>query len=150
MGNAVSLTNLKLINFEDMQTSIRDSLKETGKIIIINTLSEKNQSCLIRGTTPIELEEQLINSHMNKMKSSTIVLYGINSTDKLVYKKYEQLVKLGFYNVFIYAGGLFEWLLLQDIYGYDMFPTTKKENDLLKYKGNKQFNLKLIAYTTTF
>ncbi len=147
MGNAVSLTNLKLINFEDMQTAIRDSLKETGKIIIINTLSEKNQACLIRGTTPIELEEEIINSCMNKMNSSTIVIYGINSTDKLAYKKYEQLVKLGFHNVFIYGGGLFEWLLLQDIYGYDMFPTTKKENDLLKYKGNKQFNLKLIAYT---
>jgi hypothetical protein len=147
MGNALSLTNLKLINFEDMQTAIRDSLKETGKIIIINTLPEKNQYCLISGTTPIELEEQVINSCMNKMNSSTIVIYGINSTDKLAYKKYEQLIKLGFHNVFIYAGGLFEWLLLQDIYGYDMFPTTKKENDLLKYKGNKQFNLKLIAYT---
>jgi len=52
-----------------------------------------------------------------------------------VYKKYDQLVKLGFSNVFIYLGGLFEWLMLQDIYGYDEFPTTKKELDILKYKA---------------
>ena len=30
---------------------------------------------------------------------------------------------------------MFEWLLLQDIYGDDEFPTTTKELDILKYKG---------------
>ena len=29
---------------------------------------------------------------------------------------------------------MFEWLLLQDIYGYDNFPTTIKELDILKYR----------------
>ena len=42
-------------------------------------------------------------------------------------KKYDQLIGLGFVNVFIYPGGLFEWLLLQDIYGYDNFPTQNKK-----------------------
>jgi len=32
---------------------------------------------------------------------------------------------------------LFEWLLLQDIYGYDEFPTTIKVLDILKYKPSK-------------
>jgi len=36
--------------------------------------------------------------------------------------------------VHIYPGGIFEWLLLQDIYGDDMFKTTSKELDILKYK----------------
>ena len=37
-----------------------------------------------------------------------------------------------------YPGGVFEWLLLQDIYGNDNFPTTKKELDILKYKPKRQ------------
>jgi hypothetical protein len=41
---------------------------------------------------------------------------------------------LGFENVYIYRGGMFEWLLLQDIYGFDEFQTTSKITDLLKYK----------------
>ena len=44
------------------------------------------------------------------------------------------MIDLGFINVYIYLGGLFEWLLLQDIYGRDLFKTTKNELDILKYK----------------
>ena len=50
-------------------------------------------------------------------------------------KKDNQLYKLGFTNLYVYVGGLFEWLLLQDIYGDDEFPTTTKIIDILKYKG---------------
>ena len=52
-------------------------------------------------------------------------------------------MSLGFYNVYLYNGGLFEWLLLQDIYGFDEFPTTKKELDILKYKPKSGFTLLL-------
>jgi len=31
---------------------------------------------------------------------------------------------------------MFEWLLLQDVYGEDSFKTDGKELDILKYKGN--------------
>ena len=65
------------------------------------------------------------------------------SFDK-TYKKYEQLVGLGFTNVYIYVGGMFEWLLLQDIYGQDLFPTTSKELDILKYKSQRIFDVKYI------
>jgi len=44
----------------------------------------------------------------------------------------------------VYPGGLFEWLLLQDIYGEDNFPTTKKEMDILRFKGKQIFNKLLI------
>jgi hypothetical protein len=40
-------------------------------------------------------------------------------------------------------GGIFEWLLLQDIYGKELFPTTKKEADLLKFKAPSVLNQQL-------
>ena len=62
-------------------------------------------------------------------------------------KKYDQLIGLGFVNIFIYPGGLFEWLMLQDIYGNEIFPTTKKELDILKYKSKSRFTTFLISDT---
>ena len=41
---------------------------------------------------------------------------------------------------------MFEWLLLQDIYGEKDFPTTKPEMDILKYKPNKGLNVPLLEY----
>ncbi|GAG01062.1 unnamed protein product, partial [marine sediment metagenome] len=60
--------------------------------------------------------------------------------DEKIYKKYTQLINLGFTNIFLYTGGLFEWLCLQDIYGEDSFPTTSKELDILKYKSPSKFS----------
>jgi len=139
MGNAQSIPR---INFEDIQYSIKN--RETT--VIINTLSNTIQDCLIKNTIPSYQEEELINSLIKTgRKDIKIIIYGKNSNDDTVYKKYQQLVQLGFYQVFIYTGGLFEWMLLQDIYGADDFPTTKKELDILKYKGNKVFGIGLIT-----
>jgi hypothetical protein len=63
-----------------------------------------------------------------------IIVYGKNSNDITILNKYEQLTKLGFMNVYIYTGGLFEWLLLHEIYGKDLFKITKYEIDILKYR----------------
>ena len=142
MGNTQS-SNQK-INYEDIQ----HVLKNPDTYILINTLNPNEQNCLLPNTMNINQEEELINRLIkNGIKNMRIIVYGKNCNDEKIYKKQSQLFSLGFYDVYIYTGGMFEWLLLQDIYGYDMFPTTKKENDLLKYKGNKQFNIKLIAYT---
>jgi hypothetical protein len=73
--------------------------------------------------------------------NARIVIYGMNSSDESIVAKYNQLNKLGFTNIYVYVGGLFEWLLLQDIYGDDMFKTTKKELDILKFKGKSKLNL---------
>tara|TARA_Y100000992_G_C21246091_1_gene483364 strand:+ start:622 stop:1017 length:396 start_codon:yes stop_codon:yes gene_type:complete len=125
MGNHNS--NVK-IGFEDMQNLLNTSL-------IINTLSNDHQSCLIKNTLSSSHEENKINSLIyNNNFNIKIIIYGINCCDITIYEKYEQLCKLGFKNVFIYMGGLFEWLLLQDIYGNDNFPTTSKQLDILKYK----------------
>jgi hypothetical protein len=137
MGNSVC--QIRNINFEDMQTTILNK-----QSIIINTLDPKNQECLIKGTVTIEDEIRILNAQLTKDKNSRIIVYGTNACDYSIIKKYEQLIGLGFSNVFVYPGGLFEWLLLQDVYGFELFPTTKKENDLLKYKGSQQFNVKML------
>ena len=78
-------------------------------------------------------------------KNVNIIIYGMNCNDESIYKKYSQLMNLGFVNIGVYVGGMFEWLLLQDIYGNDYFKTTTVENDFLKYKGIQKFNIKLLC-----
>ena len=136
------------INYEDVQHACKFSLKnktdqDNYKYIIINTMDKNWQSCLIQNTIAIQEEEEIINSILNDKvsKSITIIIYGTNSNDESIYSKYDQLVKLGIKNVFIYTGGMFEWLLLQDIYGRDLFPTTSRELDIIKYKPRKQLNV---------
>lgn len=137
MGNTQSL---RKINFEDIQLVI----KNPELYILINTLNINEQHCLIKNTINISEEEITINKHLSICKSICIIVYGKNSNDEKIYKKYEQLLSLGFYNVFIYMGGLFEWLLLQDVYGVDEFPTTSKQLDVLKYKASSILNRVLL------
>lgn len=136
MGNRSSVQK---INFEDMQFAITDN-----ETIIINTIKSELQDCLIYRTLPIHNEVEIINHLLNTNTGTRIVLYGINSSDETIVTKYNQLASLGFYNVYVYPGGLFEWLLLQDIYGTDAFRTTKKELDILKYKGRRVFGVMLL------
>jgi rhodanese-related sulfurtransferase len=141
MGNSQS-SSIK-INYEDIQFII----KNPENHLLINTLSGSEQNCLIINTININNEESIINKCIkNGSKDIKIVIYGKNSNDEKIYSKYNQLTSLGFYNVYIYIGGLFEWLMLQDIYGDKEFPTTKKELDILKYKPNKVLNIPLLNY----
>jgi len=128
MGNILSNGQLKTYNFENVLSTINNNN------IIINTLPTNNQSCLIVGTISIENEEQILNDCLKSNKNEKIVVYGKNSYDEKVIIKYKQLYGLGFTDVNIYMGGMFEWLLLQEIYGKDNFPTTTEEIDILKYK----------------
>lgn len=142
MGN--SQTTSSKINFEDIQFILS---QKSERNILINTLSENEQGCLIPTTINPHQEVELLN---NLLKGRThdvkIIVYGRNCNDERTYKKYNQLVNLGFSYVYIYTGGLFEWLMLQDIYGPKEFPTTKKELDILKYKPNKVLNIQLLEY----
>ncbi len=138
MGNSISAQK---INFEDMQTIY----KNPESYILINTLSESEQHCLIRNTISPQQEEALMNKFLkNGNKSVRIIVYGRNCNDETANKKYEQLLKHGFVNSHIYIGGLFEWLMLQDIFGTDEFPTTSKQLDILKYKPGKRLNIALL------
>tara|TARA_Y100000389_G_scaffold66748_1_gene62956 strand:+ start:60 stop:440 length:381 start_codon:yes stop_codon:yes gene_type:complete len=126
MGNLNSTINL--YNFENVKTAIKENK------IIINTLNKDNQNCLIEGTIDIESEVTLINKLIKENTDHQIIIYGKNNCDQSVLKKYRQLNKLGFKNVGVYPGGIFEWLLLQEVYGVENFPTNSLELDILKYK----------------
>jgi hypothetical protein len=79
-------------------------------------------------------EELVINGLLKTNKGVQIIVYGKNCADVGVVKKAMQLKTIGFSNVCVYGGGLFEWLLLQDVYGKTEFRTTCNNVDLLKYK----------------
>jgi hypothetical protein len=138
MGNVPTKEKL---NFEDIQY-IR---KHPNIYLFINTLPVGEQDCLILGSINASQEETVINEYIIKNKQIPIVIYGKNTNDETLITKFQQLTRLGFTNVFIYLGGLFEWLMLQDIYGFEEFPTTRKELDFLKYKPRKQLHINLIG-----
>lgn len=128
MGNSISV---KKINFEDMQKIINDN-----NYILISTLPKDKQYCLILNTLNVDEEINVFNDILkNGENNKNIVIYGENSCDNSVLKKYNQLLQLGFNQIYVYVGGLFEWLLLQDIYGKDIFLTSNYESDIIKYKG---------------
>ena len=129
------------IGFED----VLYALQNNDKYLIINTMSKENQHCLIKNTIPIDNEETIINEYINKqmLHNIKIIIYGENSNDVNVDNKYKQFSDLGF-ETYIYAGGMFEWLLLQDIYSNNEFPTTSKQVDILKYKPMKVLRQNLI------
>lgn len=152
-------SSVQYINFEDIQECAmhqenerRIHLNEIKKTLLINTLPNDSQECLIQNTISIEDEEKIINTILkqNTMKHYIVYIYGKHSNDILCQIKYNQFIQLGFQssNIYIYNGGLFEWLLLQDIYGYKEFPTTKKELDILKYKPTSEYQKKNIKLLT--
>ena len=127
MGNILSNEkNFILVNFE--------YLIGNNNYILINTLDSNTQNCLIYNTINYNQEEKYINDLLKNDINKNIVIYGKNCNDISALSKFKQLKNLGFKNIKIYMGGLFEWLLLQDIYGIDKFKTTNKEIDILKYK----------------
>lgn len=125
----IGSSSIKYINFEEI---IRANPATT---VIINTLPISEQHCLISGSIVGIDEETVINELLACNKQIQIIVYGKNCADVGVIKKATQLRTIGFTNVCVYGGGLFEWLLLQDIYGKSEFKTTCNKNiDLLKYK----------------
>jgi len=129
MGNADS--QIRTVNF--------DNIKENTHILI-HVMDETDQSVLIKGTLTIDKEITIINSLLSASKQgdTRIIIYGKNTDDfHKVMRRYKQLCELGF-NAFVYIGGLFEWLLLQEIYGSSEFPIefSQKQTgflDILKF-----------------
>ena len=143
MGNKTSQIK---ISFDEVQNKINgangnaiaNANSNITTCIFINTLPENKQSCLIPTTTVSSDEEGTINNLLKNNSDVEIIIYGMNNNDESVIRKYKQLVSLGFQNIYIYLGGMFEWLLLQDIYGTENFPTTSRELDIMKYKPSKK------------
>ena len=135
MGNAFSINNLNKVNFENIQDIINNN---NNNNILLNTLLENKQYNIIKNTISIMNEETIINKLIDENNFEIkIFIYGENSSDMSIIKKYNQLKKHGFKHIYIYIGGLFEWLLLQDIFGDELFPTTKLDNNFLDFKPSK-------------
>jgi hypothetical protein len=103
-------------------------------MVLINTMSDTQQGCLIKNTITANKETDFINELFKINKKKEIIVYGKNHRDLKIIEKYNQLKKLGFVNVFIYFGGLFEWLLLKEYYGEINFPIDGKMGDISWYK----------------
>lgn len=112
MGISISLEKVSALDIKYIQ---QERMKD---FYIITTLKHSlNPTPLINGTIEPTEEEPVINSLIkNKEFDKGIIIYGANSNDVKVIEKYKQIMKLGFTNVFVYIGGLFEWLLLSEAY----------------------------------
>lgn len=129
------------IGFEDMLYI----LKQREQYILINTLPINQQQCLIKQTLSMENEETTLNNLIDhRLYQTKIAVYGMHHCDPTVEKKHKQLLELGFTHVYVYRGGLFEWLLLQDIYGRSEFPTTSSTLDILQYRPKKMLDTPLL------
>jgi hypothetical protein len=121
MGNAPP-PSFKKATFEEVAEN---------KGVLINVMADTEQGLLIRGTCSLSEEVDLVERAITEKRP--IVVYGKNSHDDRIYAKYKQLVDLGG-DPRVYIGGLFEWLLLQDVYGFEKFPTTRRELDIYKFR----------------
>jgi hypothetical protein len=143
------LQTVQKIGFEDVLFAI----KHPANILLINTLPAHEQTVLIPSTVVSENEEAVINGLIKNYEVGlyTAIIYGKYAMDESAEKKYHQLKQLGFGKVFVYSGGLFEWILLQDIYGDSHFPVTNPPNkDLLKYApksvlNDRRFDMKILT-----
>ena len=99
---------------------------------LITTLNDND--CFIKNTLTPEEEIVFINECISRNSQKNIIIYGKNYLDKTIYDQYNKLNSLGFDKVYLYPGGIFEWLLLQETFGSDMFETNYVENDILKYR----------------
>ena len=130
MGNSISIQNI--VNFEDVQKFVSD----TKSHVIINVMEISDQDILILNTISAETEADVINSLIDEGEfDRKILVYGKNNGDiEKIFNKQKKLMNYGFTEVYVYLGGLFEWVLLQDIYGKDLFKTSRSVSDILSYK----------------
>jgi len=132
MFNGFFQKTYKKLSFEDVKYII----SRPKDFVLISTLPSNEQQCLIQNTISDQSEEKIINEYLNKYDfTPKFVIYGKNTNDITVEVKAKQLSGLGFSEVYLYVGGMFEWLLLKDVYGEDEFPTTTKFLDILFYKA---------------
>jgi len=141
MGTTQSIQSVRKVSFEDIIDTV---FQNKNSCLLVNTLPITDQECLISHTLPATAEESIINTSITQNRDIPIILYGRNTSDNSVLIKYEQLNKLGFRYVYIYPGGMFEWILLQEIYGSDNFPTTSKVKDLYRFRPDKTLQIRLL------
>ena len=129
MGNTASIQNIA--NFEDVQKFVL-----AADCVILNVMDAVDQDTLILKTLSADAEADVMNRLIDEGEfDRKILVYGRNGGDvEKVLTKQRKLMNYGFVEVYVYLGGLFEWVLLQDIYGDELFKTTRSVADILRYK----------------
>lgn len=121
-----------MVGFEDVKHAIRAG---PAKFILINTFE---QDVIVQGTVSSDREETVINAQLTDYTKPDlpIIVYGRNSCDDSVDAKEKQLRALGLEDIYVFRGGMFEWLLMGDVFGQDEFPIVRRGTlgvDILKY-----------------
>jgi len=94
-----------------------------GYSLILSTMITQRGSPFILGTLSKQLEEVTLSAMLRtKRFNIPILVYGHNSFDKTVETMCNILLNRGFTHVFVYIGGMFEWLLLNKLYGNNACP----------------------------
>jgi hypothetical protein len=132
-STTTTTSSLRRVGFDDVLLAIQ----QPEVYLLIDTLPSHEQSCLIPTTVCITEEEALMNRLISSYQhhTKTVIVYGKNCADTSVDRKYAQLLQLGFQQVYVYAGGMLEWMLLQDAFGKDAFPTSSDLLDLLRFQA---------------
>ncbi len=113
-----SQSSINYANYCDIQNAVR-----SGKTVV-HIMDVSDETILIKGTLTAYQEVEKINLWIsNGAFDNEIYIYGYSNADfnKLL-QRHKQLLGLGFHKVYIYFGGMFEWLLLRDVYGATEFP----------------------------
>ena len=111
MGNSFGSARPNCVDFEYV-------LKRYTHTTLITTIPCSRGKHRIKNTLDPTEEEDVINNYISSSENTEIIVYGMNCADTSV----------------LYCGGLFEWILLQDVYGDDAFKTNYSVDDILKYK----------------
>lgn len=133
MGNGISSTIQDyIVNFDNVNKMI------LAGHTIIHVMPPDQEKYLIKNTLTADKEIEIINQFINNSRFDKIILiYGKNVADyNIILQRRQQLKNLGFIHVYIYVGGLFEWLLLQELYGANNFPTSALfQGNVMDYKN---------------
>ncbi len=119
---------------------VHNAVLSSNPTILIHAMKIEDEHILIHKTLTATEEVDKINLLISEHNfEQNIIIYGYSHMDlqALLLKK-QKLHAYGFDNVFIYLGGMFEWLLLRDVYGEIEFPVDGLAKgsvflDILKY-----------------
>lgn len=141
MSSVMFKPSVSRIGFDD----ILIALKDRTKYIFISTMPLELQNALIPNTIPCIDEAMTINRIIDEFSATKyiFIVYGKNACDDTSSKKYQQLRNLGFSNVHVFPGGMFEYILLNDMYGEKLFPISgsngigipDKVVDIMEYRS---------------
>ena len=112
MGNTLSSANS--VSYKDVK---KYTDMNSNNYVLVSTLADDRQHCLIPGTLPSHDEVARITAIIKEKRQRDMIvhIYGENYADNKIMIQYKKLVSIGFKNVYIYPGGMFEWLCLQEI-----------------------------------